>query len=100
MSFAMPQNTDVMGFVLQPFLTLARGRDWVKPTLTLVAVEGGYALRLEVRNRESCWLLAEKSGEVRVFKRAETALDLCRRVGVTSVTVHLQAQPMSRAVQE
>ena len=55
---------------------------------------GRYALRLEVKNRESCWLLAEKSGAIRAFKRAETALEMCRRLGLELITVHLQSLGM------
>lgn len=94
MSFAMPGNPPLAGFTLQPFLTLARRSDWVKPTLTVTTVDGGYALRLEVKHRQPCWLFAEKSGRIRIFKRADTALELCRRVGLSSVTVHLQREPL------
>ncbi len=94
MPFAKPQNPEITGFPLQPFLTLARGADWVKPTLTVVTVDGGYALRLEVKSRQPSWLFAEKSGRIRIFKRADTALDLCRRMGLRSVPVQLERESL------
>lgn len=92
---AEDEHDNVKGFTQGPFLALLQGADWVKPSLTMVRLEGGYGLQLEVQHKVPCWLLAEKSGKVRIFRRADTALELCLRWGVTTVPVKLGSRKMA-----
>lgn len=50
------------------------GNTW----LSLVPWAGGYALFLRQRTGPRVWLIAERSKRVRIFRRIETALALCR----------------------
>lgn len=77
----------------------------------LVTVEGGVAIRADVfasygssgtprRSLEQAdkeggryWLVSEHSRQLRVFKRTDTALSLCRELGLKSVVLDLDLQP-------
>lgn len=59
------------------------------PRLYLVARRGGYALYLQARLGPRVWLIAERSKQVRLFKRVETALAVCNQLEVASVVVML-----------
>lgn len=80
------------GLPWQAFVTLAGGQFSFRSSMFLRQVEGGYGLFLENRMVGSgiVGLHAEKSGKLRVFKRAETAFVLCRQLGAKSVTVRFQ----------
>lgn len=53
-------------------------RSMANSWLYLVPWAGGYALFLQTRNGPRVWLIAERSKRVRIFRRVETALVLCR----------------------
>ncbi len=83
-------NADFEGL----FLTLDGMRVYlhsnaVFPRLYLVAWRGGYALYLQARIGPLVWLIAERSKQVRLFKRVETALAVCKQLEVGSVVVML-----------
>lgn len=82
----------VSGLAWQAFASLAKGQFGVRAHLVLVDLGGGYGLFLENRSVGAgmVCLHAEKSGKLRVFKRAETALALCRELGAKSVMVRFQ----------
>ncbi len=92
------RNDNFKGLTLQPFMALLKGMDWVKSTLTMVRLDGGYGLFLEVQHKIPLWLFAEKSGQVRLFRRADTALELCLRWGVSTVSVKLGSETGSFGV--
>jgi hypothetical protein len=59
---------------------------------SLVPWAGGYALFLRQRTGPRVWLIAERSKRVRIFRRVETALALCReQLEVHQVSVLLHA---------
>lgn len=87
----LPRNADFEGLSL----TLDGMRVYLlsnaaKPWLYLVAWHGGYALYLQARVGPRVWLIAERSKQVRVFKRLETALSVCKQLEAGSVVVMLQ----------
>lgn len=55
----------------------------------LVAVEGGYVIRASFgHSRDSgVFIMAEHSKQMRVFKKADSALAVCRRLGLAVVSV-------------
>lgn len=56
----------------------------------LVAVQGGYVIRAVLGNQKTgVFLMAEHSKQMRVFKRADSALAVCRKLGFPSVGVQL-----------
>ncbi len=63
--------------------------------LTLVEVEGGFQLRARsgTFNRpNAAWVLeSEKARQVRVFRSAQAAFAVCKRLGFPSVTVELSS---------
>lgn len=60
-------------------------------SVDLVAVDGGYVIRACFgSNRESgVFIMAEHSQQMRVFKKADSALAVCRRLGLPVVSVQL-----------
>lgn len=60
-------------------------------SVDLVAVEGGYVIRASFgHSRESgVFIMAEHSQQMRVFKKADSALAVCRRLGLPVVSVQL-----------
>lgn len=66
------------------------GSTWI----SLVPWAGGYALYLRQRTGPRVWLIAERSKRVRIFRRVETALLLCREeLEVDQVSVLMRAPP-------
>lgn len=57
------------------------------PRLFLTPAGGGYGLCLQVSHGPRVWLIAERSKRLRVFKRIETALRVCRDLGADQVVV-------------
>ncbi len=69
-------------------------RSMANSWLYLVPWAGGYALFLQTRNGPRVWLIAERSKRVRIFRRVETALALCReQLEVHQVNVLMHAPP-------
>lgn len=84
------------GLMLAAFRSLVEGLRG-HSRVALVPVEGGFVLRATVGQMPSCWLVAERSQELRVFRRAETAFGVCRQMGLGQVTVDLaEPQPLVR----
>lgn len=59
------------------------------PRLFLVPQDGGFALCLQANHGSRVWLIAERSKRVRIFKRIETALEVCRSLEANRVVVEL-----------
>ena len=59
--------------------------------LVLVKRDGGFALRFEAAYCPHVWLIAERSQRLRIFKSVETAVGVCRELGVPEVHVLLGA---------
>lgn len=60
----------------------------------LVPWDGGHALFMQQRTGPRVWLIAERSKRVRIFRRVETALLLCReQLEVDQVSVLMRAPP-------
>ena len=58
--------------------------------ITIIAVDGGYAVRSIVQGSVfGTYIEAEHSKSMRVFKRLDTAINVCRRLGVGKVVVEL-----------
>ena len=59
--------------------------------VTLIVAEGGYKLRAHIgyQPRETFELVAEKSGQVRLFKSVESAFNVCRDLGFSVVAVEI-----------
>ena len=58
--------------------------------ITIVAVDGGYAIRSMVQGSVfGTFIESEHSKRMRVFKRVDTALNVCREFGVGKVVVEL-----------
>jgi len=60
------------------------------PRLFLAPRDGGFGLFLQISHGPRVWLIAERSKRVRIFKRAETALPVCRSLGADRVLVLLE----------
>lgn len=59
-------------------------------SVALVAVEGGYVIRAVLGSQKSgVFLMAEHSQQMRVFKKADSALSVCRKLGLPVVSVEL-----------
>lgn len=60
-------------------------------SVELVAVEGGYVIRgFFGHSRESgVFIMAEHSQQMRIFKKADSALSVCRKLGLPVVAVQL-----------
>ena len=59
-------------------------------SVSLVAVEGGYVIRAVFGKRtEGVFVMAEHSKQMRVFKKADSALSVCKRLGLPVVSVEL-----------
>ena len=59
---------------------------------SLVTVEGGLALRVRLGihgDRGLYWLVSESSQQLRIFKRADTALAQCHDLGLNRISVDL-----------
>ena len=59
------------------------------PRVFLVPREVGFALCLQISHGPRVWLIAERSKRVRVFKRVQTALAVCKDLGADQVVVVL-----------
>jgi len=85
---------DIAGFQCQGVLE-ASLRDQVRMwgrqvSVCLVAVDGGYVIRAVLGNQKSgVFVMAEHSRQMRVFKRADSALAVCKRLGLPVVSVEL-----------
>lgn len=67
-------------------------RSMANSWLYLVPWADGYALFLQTRNGPRVWLIAERSKRVRIFRRVETALALCReQLDVQQVSILMHA---------
>lgn len=66
-------------------------RMWGKQmSVVLVAVDGGYVIRAVLGNQKSgVFVMAEHSRQMRVFKKADSAIAVCRRLGLPVVSVEL-----------
>jgi hypothetical protein len=66
-------------------------RVWRKRmSVCIVAVEGGYLIRAVLDMQKSgVFVMAEHSQQMRIFKKADTAIAACRRMGLDLVTVEL-----------
>lgn len=60
-------------------------------SIVIKAVEDGYAIHYTVPFGQSGWLLSEHTMKVRGFARAETAFNVCRQLGLKTITVQLDA---------
>jgi hypothetical protein len=59
-------------------------------SVCLVAVEGGYVIRASFGKRdEGVFVMAEHSKQMRVFKKADSALAVCKRIGLPVVSIEL-----------
>lgn len=59
-------------------------------SVVLVAVDGGFVIRAVLGNQKSgVFVMAEHSQQMRVFKRADSALSVCRKIGLSVVGVEL-----------
>jgi len=59
-------------------------------SVVLVAVDGGYVIRAVLGNQKSgVFVMAEHSKQMRVFKKADSAIAVCRRLGLPVVSVEL-----------
>lgn len=58
--------------------------------VTIIAVDGGYAVRSLVQGSVfGTYIEGEHSKAMRVFKRLDTAINVCRRMGLCKVVVEL-----------
>lgn len=66
-------------------------RMWGKNmSVVLVAIEGGYAIRAVLgQQKVGVFLAAEHSKSMRIFKTADSALRVCRKIGMEIVAVEL-----------
>lgn len=59
-------------------------------SVVLVAVEGGYAIRAVLGQQNvGVFVASERSQAMRVFKTADSALRVCRKLGMEKVAVEL-----------
>lgn len=59
-------------------------------SVVLVAVDGGFVIRAVLGNQKSgVFVMAEHSQQMRIFKRADSALAVCRKIGLAVVGVEL-----------
>lgn len=59
-------------------------------SFVVVAVDGGYVIRAVLGNQKAgVFVMAEHSKQMRVFKKADSALAMCRRLGLSSVKIDL-----------
>lgn len=59
-------------------------------SVVLVSVDGGFVIRAILGNQKSgVFVMAEHSQQMRVFKRADSALAVCRKIGLSVVGVEL-----------
>lgn len=59
-------------------------------SITVKAIGDGYGIYYTVPYGQSGWLLSEHTMEIRGFARAETAFNLCRQLGLKTVSVDLE----------
>ncbi len=66
-------------------------RMWGKQmSVVLVSVEGGYAIRAVLgQQKVGVFLASERSKSMRIFKTADSALRVCRKIGMEIVAVEL-----------
>lgn len=66
-------------------------RMWGKNmSVVLVSVDGGYVIRAVLSNQaEGVFIMSERSEQMRVFKKADTALRVCKKLGLPIVAVEL-----------
>ena len=58
--------------------------------ITIISVDGGYAVRSVVQGSVfGTYIEAEHAKCMRVFKRLDTAINVCRRMGIGKVVVEL-----------
>ena len=58
--------------------------------ISIIAVEGGYAVRSMVQGSVfGTYVEAEHSKKMRVFRRLDTAVNVCKSFGVVKVVVEL-----------
>lgn len=59
-------------------------------SVSLVSVDGGYVIRALLGNQKTgVFVMAEHSRQMRVFKRADSALAVCKKLGLDVVQVQL-----------
>jgi hypothetical protein len=59
--------------------------------ITIIAVDGGYAIRSMVQGSVfGTYVEAEHSKRMRVFRRLDTAVNVCKSFGVGKVVVEIQ----------
>lgn len=59
-------------------------------SVVLVAVEGGYVIRAVLGQQNTgVFVMAEHSQQMRVFKKADSAIAVCRKLGLPVVSVEL-----------
>ena len=58
-------------------------------SIVVKEIGDGYAIHYTVPFGKSGWLLSEHTMEVRGFARAETAFNVCRQLGLKTVSVEL-----------
>ena len=62
--------------------------------VTIFAVDGGYAIRSMVQGSVfGVFLMAEHSKMMRIFKRLDTAVNVCKRMGLGKIVVDLDSEP-------
>lgn len=76
--------------VLESFLC-QQARSWRNHmSVVIVAVEGGYVIRAVLGTQKTgVFVMAEHSQRMRIFKKSDTALASCRRMGLKCVQVQL-----------
>lgn len=85
---------DLRGYMCQGVLeaSLRDGfRMWGRQmSVCLVAVDGGYVIRAVLGNQKTgVFVMAEHSKQMRVFKKADSALSVCKKLGLPVVSVEL-----------
>lgn len=85
---------DLGGYTCQGVLEVSlrdQFRMWGKNmSIALVAVEGGYAIRAVLgQSKIGVFVASERSQSMRVFKSADSALRVCRKLGMGLVSVEL-----------
>lgn len=60
-------------------------------SVVLVAVDGGYVIRavLGRDSKSGVFVMAEHSKQMRIFKKADSALSVCKKLGLPVVSVEL-----------
>ena len=69
------------------------------PRVLLVPCDAGFALCLQISHGPRVWLIAERSKRVRVFKRVQTALAVCKDLGADQVVVVLAEGEAAQVVE-